>query len=163
MKIEDRFFKKVKKTASCWDWKGSLTGLGYGQIWDRGKARYAHRVSYEIHIGEIPSGMCVLHVCDNPSCVRPNHIFIGSKKDNSMDMVKKGRQHPDTFKNIKKLHKQRKNKTHCKYGHAFSPENTGSVKGNGRYCRMCNSRNLVERYWNLKIQGFPRSQYVSGF
>ena len=61
------------------------------------------------------------------------------------------------------INNHNKYKTHCKYGHAFSPENTGSVKGNGRYCRMCNSRNLVERYWNLKIQGFPRSQYVSGF
>lgn len=97
MKIEqkdiDRFMKYVNKTDSCWLWIGSNDGKrGYGKFSYIGKRFNSHRFSYMVHKGEIPKGMCVCHSCDVPSCINPEHLFIGTYKQNSQDMVDKGRQ-----------------------------------------------------------------------
>lgn len=84
----DKFFKKVKKTEDCWEWLGCKTKLGYGSF----GSEKAYRYSYKIHKGEIPDKMCVCHSCDNPSCVNPDHLFLGTHQDNMSDMVSKGRQ-----------------------------------------------------------------------
>jgi len=92
--VEDRFWLKVKRTESCWIWIGSLDGRGYGQIMTNpkgNKREIASRVSWQIHFGEIPAGMDVLHRCDNPPCVRPDHLFTGTARDNALDMVIKKR------------------------------------------------------------------------
>ncbi len=92
--IEDRFWEKVHKTESCWVWTGCRFGeTGYGAFCPRGTApRGAHRVSWELaHGTPIPEGMWVLHECDNPICVRPDHLKLGTAKDNSEDMVQKRR------------------------------------------------------------------------
>lgn len=90
--LQNRFWQKVDKTANCWVWIGGRTSWGYGSIAIRhGYMKNTHRVSWEIHYGSIPKGMCVLHSCDNPPCVRPDHLFLGTLKDNSQDMLKKGR------------------------------------------------------------------------
>lgn len=93
--IKDRFFKYVKKSESCWNWIGE-TNRRYGQFHMKtplGKwgAFRAHRISWIIHFGEIPEGLNVLHKCDNPPCVNPNHLSIGTQNDNIHDMIKKGR------------------------------------------------------------------------
>jgi hypothetical protein len=87
---EDRFWAKVQKTDSCWVWTAATDSDGYG-VFNAPGHRAAHPFSYELHNGPIPEGLCVLHKCDNPPCVRPDHLFLGTKKDNAVDMAIKGR------------------------------------------------------------------------
>ena len=103
--IEDRFWTKVQKTNTCWVWTAMHDKDGYGQISDkpRSSKRRAHCVSWELLHGAIPDEMLVLHSCDNPSCVRPEHLFLGTPKDNSKDMVLKNRQAKGSKQGISKL------------------------------------------------------------
>ncbi len=93
--VAERFWSKVVKTDDgCWGWNGATTPFGYGRMTagSRGAGLLrAHRVSWELHYGPIPAGLLVLHHCDNPPCVRPNHLFLGTMLDNSRDAVAKGR------------------------------------------------------------------------
>jgi hypothetical protein len=93
--IEDRFWLMVRKTRGCWLWTGATQGsMGYGVLATGGKQggqTRAHRLSWEIHNGPIPSGLWVLHTCDNPRCVRPDHLWLGTRQDNVDDCVTKGR------------------------------------------------------------------------
>lgn len=84
--------RHMKKTANgCWEWTRSKDRKGYGQVGVNYKHIYAHRLAYMLWIGEIPEGMCVCHHCDNPPCFNPNHLFIGTRKDNARDAAQKGR------------------------------------------------------------------------
>jgi hypothetical protein len=82
--------RSIKNEVGCWIWQGYLSAGGYGRlsIGNR-KNVYAHRASYTAFIKTIPEGMCVLHRCDEPSCVNPNHLFLGTQADNMADMKKK--------------------------------------------------------------------------
>lgn len=92
--LADRFWPKVEKTDTCWLWTAYAKQGGYGMMhYNDGTNRpvLAHRVSWELHYGPIPDGLCVLHQCDNPRCVRPDHLFLGTRRDNTHDMLAKGR------------------------------------------------------------------------
>jgi hypothetical protein len=75
----------------CWIWMRSNKARNYGCIWYRNKTMFAHQVSWIAFKGEIPKGLCVLHHCDTPECVNPDHLFLGTHLDNMRDMLKKGR------------------------------------------------------------------------
>jgi hypothetical protein len=93
--LEAHFWARVNKTDDCWLWMGSRNALRYGYgVYGKG-GKYAHRLSWEIHHGRpIPPGMNILHRCDNPPCVNPDHLFLGTQADNVVDMVRKGRARP---------------------------------------------------------------------
>jgi hypothetical protein len=84
---------RLDKRSGCWNWTASTAGKGYGQFRIPGTRKniYAHRLSYEIHKGPIPEGILVLHSCDNPRCVNPDHLSLGDSGDNLKDMAAKGR------------------------------------------------------------------------
>jgi len=121
--VMDRFFRKVDKTGSCWNWLAGKDKDGYGKIKIARKDLRAHRVSWEIHNGIIPGGLLVLHRCDNPSCVNPSHLFLGTALDNNRDRDAKGR---NGWSKI----------THCPHGHEYTPENTSWWKRE-RSCKNC--------------------------
>lgn len=125
---QDRFWAKVRKGEDCWEWQGGRNSRGYGVFYKdgrRSRQELAHRVSYELAYGPIPSGVFACHSCDNPPCVHPDHLFLGTGLDNSRDSTDKGR------------HRNQK-KTHCPQGHPYSGENLYVVPTTGRrQCRTC--------------------------
>ena len=88
---EDRFWSHVDKSGNCWLWTAARDWHGYGSFRFPDRCVKAHRFSYELHFGPIPPGMFVCHHCDNPPCVRPDHIFVGTQSDNMRDASQKGR------------------------------------------------------------------------
>lgn len=84
------FWAKVHKTPGCWEWRASISNKGYGQFWDGQRLVLTHRYSWTMAHGD-PGEMWVLHRCDNPPCVRPDHLFLGDVNANVADMMQKGR------------------------------------------------------------------------
>lgn len=78
--------------AGCWIWEGNIRAPGgYGVVYYEGETQYVHRTIYKLLKGEIPEGMCICHTCDTPSCMNPDHLFLGTQKDNMKDALAKGR------------------------------------------------------------------------
>lgn len=150
------FWLRVEKGPDCWSWSGRRDPFGYGVVQlGLGKPRTgAHRASWEIHNGPLPQdedkkrGTCVLHKCDNPACVRPDHLFLGTRADNSHDAQRKGRL------NIPEKGWLR-NRTHCPNGHLFDESNTYLYRG-ARLCRACrviNQREHIRRKREKAVHG----------
>lgn len=90
--VAERFWSKVEQSDGCWLWQAARDGQGYGRIGsNRTRPLRAHRLAYEFTFGPIPEGMDVLHQCDNPPCVRPDHLRVGTHEDNVRDMYEKRR------------------------------------------------------------------------
>jgi len=88
---EEVFLSRVKMTTSCWEWEGSRDKKGYGHLYFQGKNYLAHRFSYALHKGKFHKGFFVLHKCDNPPCVNPQHLYLGKQEDNMRDASNRGR------------------------------------------------------------------------
>lgn len=94
-KDKKRFWSKVEisiKNNQCWEWQAGHNSDGYGRFWCNNKTRQAHCIAWELFNHKSSNGLCVLHSCDNPNCVNPEHLSLGTNLDNSRDMVEKGRQ-----------------------------------------------------------------------
>ena len=134
MPLIERFFQKVDKSGNdkypdCWIWKGGRTSKDYGSFayYTKKPAIGAHVSSYLFHVGEIPKGMLVRHRCDNPPCVNPGHLTLGSASDNMKDMLERNRH---SWSN--------RERTHCRRGHEFSVVGVKvSTKANGKSFRTC--------------------------
>ena len=130
------FASHIHFGSGCWEWMGALAGRGYGQFMQGGKNYRAHRYAYEMVNGPIPEGMSVLHSCDNPRCVRHDHLRIGTAKENAIDCLTRGRHSQAT-------------KTHCKRGHEFTSGTTIFSKnasgGISRYCKICDRDKLRQK------------------
>ena len=109
----------------CWPWVGTRHPRGYGIIRLEGINFRAHRVAYVLATGESIRGLAVCHRCDNPPCINPMHLFVGTQADNLHDMIHKGRHHESQ-------------KTHCPSGHEYTAQNTYlNAASGGRVCRKC--------------------------
>jgi len=136
----DRFWNKVDKTDSCWLWTGAKSSSGYGHLNINKKTIKAHRFSYEMHFGKFDLNKIILHSCDNPLCVNPAHLSLGTKKDNGADMASKNRAY-------------NQKKTHCPKGHEYTEENTyvfisPSTNKSRRQCRQCMTKWESYNRWN---------------
>jgi hypothetical protein len=94
--MSERFWSKVERRGDdeCWPWTAYRNHTGYGVLSNPGKHQgttLAHRFSFELHVGPVPDGLCVLHRCDNPPCCNPKHFFLGTRDDNNKDRTLKGR------------------------------------------------------------------------
>lgn len=106
-KDKTRFWSKVDKTTECWNWTGGKHKAGYGKIKIKRKTLLSHRVSWFLKKGSIDNNLHVCHKCDNPSCVNPKHLFLGTDLDNINDMLRKGRDSMRGSKNNKAVLKEK--------------------------------------------------------
>jgi hypothetical protein len=120
---EERFWKKVEKTETCWLWTGGKTMSGYGVFYDDGRQRMAYRYAYERFVGPIPDGLEIDHVCRVRACVNPAHLDVVTHRENML------RGNTTVAANAAK--------THCLRGHPFDLLNTRLTPSGKRRCRIC--------------------------
>lgn len=148
MKDIERFFTKVQKTDKCWLWKAYIMNTGYGQFYANGNLCLAHRFSYEWHVGPIPDGFQIDHLCRNPQCVNPSHLEPVTPAEN-------------TRRGNAGLHWRIK--THCPRNHPYDKTNTYiTPSSGGRSCRKCAqmlSPGRMKKYY-AKLARMKEEQYA---
>lgn len=129
--------KTITNRNGCWIWQAATTSKGYGSFWLNGRQERAHRASYTLFRGPIPDGLRVLHHCDTPACVNPEHLYLGTDLDNARDRDQRARNHRI---------EARRAQTHCVHGHAMSEANTYvDPKRGTRSCRTCRREATARR------------------
>jgi hypothetical protein len=140
--VQQRFDKfHLKLESGCWEWQALRSPFGHGKFKALGET-LAHRVSFKMHLGPIIKDACICHKCDNPSCVNPEHLFMGTLDDNNKDRATK-----------KRNNHRNEGKTHCKRGHEFNSENLYVRPNGGRMCRTCEKLRMKECR-RLGIKGY---------
>lgn len=140
------FWDYVQKSDGCWEWKGGKHSFGYGVLSVDGKSYLAHRHCYELHYGEIQDDMEVCHKCDNPSCVRPDHLFVGSHDDNMKDKVNKGRQPRGTNVSTAKLTDEKVREARKLRDDGMTFVAIGSIFGTSRKTVECAVKGITWRH-----------------
>lgn len=145
-KSDDYYRAKLKATVTilpsgCWEWQGFThkEPNPYGEMSYRGKSQRTHRLSYILHVGPIPPGLDVCHECDYKRCCNPDHLFLGTHRENMLDMRDKRKMYQDRI-------------THCPRGHEYTPENTLLLKtkigGTARNCKACQrAKSRIRNGW----------------
>lgn len=147
-----RFLRSFRRGPGCWEWTATQHDSdGYGSSFCGGRRLLAHRVAWTLANGPIPDGLHVLHRCDNPRCVNPAHLFLGTQADNNRDLAQKGRHGRPNAK-----------RTGCRWGHPFTPENTWIDKQGGRHCIECKRRACRSHYARnrARMRGASRERYA---
>lgn len=145
----ERFNSKfgIRLPDGCWTWIAGKNARGYGQFRVKGRTYLAHRVAFQSANGILPADQVVRHKCDNPECVNPEHLILGSQADNMRDMSERGR-----------VRNQNSDRSHCDNGHPLTEDNilsAPSIRNHGwRRCRTCN---LEWRRQNRREQNRKRS------
>ena len=153
---EKRFWSKVDQSGQgCWLWQGTLLTQGYGCFKIAGKMYKAHRVAYTLAKGTIPPGMFVCHHCDTPRCVRPDHLFLGTSKDNSQDAVRKGRTAAGDRNGVR-LHPETRIRGDKHWSHLYPERHRGERNGRARLTQA-QAEEIRARYAAGNI-----SQFASG-
>lgn len=154
----NRFWLHVdRKEGACWNWTGGTNNQGYGRFEiffrDQRQRVFAHRLSYVMANGGDIHDLVVMHSCDNPRCVNPDHLSVGSQRDNVLDCIGKGRADLSGLEIGRSLPSGGGNrgKTHCKRGHEFTEANTYR-DGKGRRCRECARAYNAERQLRRKAR-----------
>lgn len=133
----------------CWLWTASLCRDGYGNFYDGKRVIGAHRFSWQTYKGEIPEGLHILHKCDTPACVNPDHLSLGTHRDNMNDSLLKGR---NFFAS----------KTHCKRGHVLSGENLYVRPDGTRDCYTCRQERHLRTYKKVICPAKPKTHCKRG-
>lgn len=138
--MRERFESRFNKTDGCWIWEASKTWDGYGRFYFNHRQHLAHRVAYEIYKGKIPDGLIICHKCDTPSCVNPDHLFLGTHKDNAQDMISKGRKfitegethpmHKLTWDKVKEIRQDTRTQKEIALTYGVSRSMIGMIKQN---------------------------------
>jgi hypothetical protein len=145
MTLPDRFWAKVDASGDCWEWTGSHTSRGYGQIWTGARTEVSHRVVWEMLVGPIPDGLQIDHLCRNRSCVNPDHLEPVEPRENYLRGFGPAARHA--------------RQTHCGWGHEFTDDNTFWYRGS-RLCRACN-RDKQRLRKQGKLRGWPEGRVAA--
>lgn len=145
--VEQRFWSKVQKTDGCWLWMGRTAG-GYGRFDKPGRVSIAaHKWLWVELYGDVPDGLELCHRCDVRNCVKPGHLFLGTRADNMQDMIAKGRGYSWLA-----------NQDACGKGHPFDEANTFWYVKNGRRCRNCRACARANAWARRHVQEGPLKQ-----